>query len=86
MLQPYDMQMGAGTFHHGNLFAGGWTRALERSLRATLAPPEPTAATVTTHFACSTTINSRCAIKPSPDNFQGLYLGSLLRHLGFDLH
>ena len=33
---------------------------------------------------CSTTISSRFALNPSPDNFQELYLGSL-RSLGFDL-
>ena len=43
----------------------------------------PTGATAIIRFGCSTTISFRSCIKPSPDDFQELYLGSL-RHLGFD--
>ncbi len=40
ILQPYDMEMGAGTFHPATTLAGARPRAVERGLCPALAPPE----------------------------------------------
>ena len=39
ILQPYDMEMGAGTFHPGHHPARARPGTLARRLRATLPPP-----------------------------------------------
>ena len=48
VMQPYDSEVGAGTFHTATLL-----RSLGPAAR-------PTAATATTPTACSTTTSSRC--------------------------
>ena len=81
IVQPLDMEVGAGTSHPMT------------SLRAL--GPEPMATAYVqpsrrptdgrygeTRTVCSTTISS-VVIKPSPDNIQELYLGSL-KELGMD--
>ena len=40
ILQPYDMEMGAGTFHTATFLRALGPGALERRLRAALAPPD----------------------------------------------
>ena len=40
ILQPYDMEMGAGTFHPATDASLAWPEALARRLRAALAPPQ----------------------------------------------
>ena len=40
ILQPYDMEMGAGTFHPATTLARARPQALERGLRAALAPAQ----------------------------------------------
>ena len=64
ILQPYDMEVGAGTFHPAHLPA-------RRSARSPGAPPtcspraaRPTAATARTRTACSTTTSSRWSSSP----------------------
>ena len=59
ILQPYDMEMGAGTFHPATTLRALGPEALERRLRAALAPAQATAATARTPTGCSTTTSSR---------------------------
>ena len=40
ILQPYDMEVGAGTFHTGDVPARRRARAVERRVRAAFAPPD----------------------------------------------
>jgi len=82
VLQPYDMEMGAGTFHPATfLRAVGpepWSAAYVQPSR------RPTDGRYGNNpFRLQHYYQFQVAIKPSPDNFQELYLGSL-RHLGFD--
>ena len=83
ILQPYDMEMGAGTFH-----AGTFLRAVG---------PEPWAAAYVqpsrrptdgrygdNPFRLQHYYQFQVCIKPSPEDFQEVYLASL-RALGFDL-
>jgi glycyl-tRNA synthetase alpha chain len=83
VLQPYDMQMGAGTFHTATfLRAVGpepWSAAYVQPSR------RPTDGRYGDNpFRLQHYYQLQVCIKPSPDNFQDLYLGSL-RALGFDL-
>jgi glycyl-tRNA synthetase alpha chain len=82
VLQPYDMEMGAGTFHSATfLRAVGpepWRAAYVQPSR------RPTDGRYGNNpFRLQHYYQFQVCIKPSPENFQELYLGSL-RHLGFD--
>jgi glycyl-tRNA synthetase alpha chain len=83
VLQPYDMEMGAGTFHSATfLRAVGpepWSAAYVQPSR------RPTDGRYGNNpFRLQHYYQFQVCIKPSPDDFQELYLGSL-RALGFDL-
>jgi glycyl-tRNA synthetase alpha chain len=83
VLQPYDMEMGAGTFHPATfLRAVGpepWRAAYVQPSR------RPTDGRYGDNpFRLQHYYQFQVAMKPSPDDFQELYLGSL-RALGFDL-
>jgi glycyl-tRNA synthetase alpha chain len=83
VMQPYDMEMGAGTFHPATfLRAVGpepWAAAYVQPSR------RPTDGRYGNNpFRLQHYYQFQVCIKPSPDNFQELYLGSL-RALGFDL-
>jgi len=83
VLQPYDMEMGAGTFHTATfLRAVGpepWRAAYVQPSR------RPTDGRYGNNpFRLQHYFQFQVCIKPSPDDFQELYLGSL-RALGFDL-
>jgi glycyl-tRNA synthetase alpha chain len=82
ILQPYDMEMGAGTFHSATfLRAVGpepWSAAYVQPSR------RPTDGRYGNNpFRLQHYYQFQVCIKPSPDDFQELYLGSL-RSLGFD--
>jgi glycyl-tRNA synthetase alpha chain len=82
VLQPYDMEMGAGTFHPATfLRAVGpepWAAAYVQPSR------RPTDGRYGDNpFRLQHYFQFQVCIKPSPDDFQELYLGSL-RTLGFD--
>ncbi len=82
VLQPYDMEMGAGTFHTATfLRAVGpepWRAAYVQPSR------RPTDGRYGDNpFRLQHYYQFQVSIKPSPDDFQELYLGSL-RALGFD--
>ncbi len=82
VLQPYDMEMGAGTFHTATfLRAVGpepWRAAYVQPSR------RPTDGRYGDNpFRLQHYFQFQVSIKPSPDDFQELYLGSL-RALGFD--
>jgi glycyl-tRNA synthetase alpha chain len=83
VLQPYDMEMGAGTFHTATfLRAVGpepWRAAYVQPSR------RPTDGRYGNNpFRLQHYYQFQVCIKPSPDDFQELYLGSL-RRVGFDL-
>jgi glycyl-tRNA synthetase alpha chain len=83
VLQPYDMEMGAGTFHTATfLRAVGpepWSAAYVQPSR------RPTDGRYGDNpFRVQHYYQFQVCIKPSPADFQELYLGSL-RALGFDL-
>ncbi len=83
ILQPYDMEMGAGTFHPATfLRAVGpepWSAAYVQPSR------RPTDGRYGNNpFRLQHYYQFQVCIKPSPEDFQELYLGSL-RALGFDL-
>src|SRR6202007_1262624 len=83
ILQPYDMEMGAGTFHTATfLRAVGpepWSAAYVQPSR------RPTDGRYGKNpFRLQHYYQFQVCIKPSPDAFQELYLGSL-RSLGLDL-
>jgi glycyl-tRNA synthetase alpha chain len=82
ILQPYDLEMGAGTFHTATfLRAVGpepWSAAYVQPSR------RPTDGRYGNNpFRLQHYYQFQVAIKPSPEDFQELYLGSL-RSLGFD--
>jgi glycyl-tRNA synthetase alpha chain len=82
VLQPYDMEMGAGTFHPATfLRAVGpepWSAAYVQPSR------RPTDGRYGDNpFRLQHYYQFQVCIKPSPDNFQDLYLDSL-RSLSFD--
>ena len=82
ILQPYDMEMGAGTFHTATfLRAVGpepWSAAYVQPSR------RPTDGRYGNNpFRLQHYYQFQVCIKHSPDDFQDLYLGSL-RALGFD--
>jgi glycyl-tRNA synthetase alpha chain len=59
ILQPYDMEVGAGTSHTATFLRSLGPRALARGLRAAVAPPEGRDATGRTRTGCSTTTSTR---------------------------
>ena len=59
ILQPYDMEVGAGTFHTRDLPALDRTGAVARAPTCSLRGARPTGATATIRSACSTTTSSR---------------------------
>jgi glycyl-tRNA synthetase alpha chain len=82
ILQPYDMEMGAGTFHPATfLRAVGpepWNAAYVQASR------RPTDGRYGDNpFRLQHYYQFQVVLKPSPPNFQEMYLGSL-RALGFD--
>src|SRR5450759_5273306 len=82
VLQPYDMEMGAGTFHTATfLRAVGpepWSAAYVQPSR------RPTDGRYGNNpFRLQHYFQFQVSIKPSPDDFQELYLGSL-KHVGLD--
>jgi len=83
ILQPYDMEMGAGTFH-----AATFLRAVgPEPWRAAYVQPSrrPTDGRYGDNpFRLQHYYQFQVCIKPSPEDFQELYLASL-RALGFDL-
>jgi glycyl-tRNA synthetase alpha chain len=83
IMQPYDMEMGAGTFHPATFLRAigpePWSAAYVQPSR------RPTDGRYGNNpFRLQHYYQFQVAIKPSPDNFQELYLGSL-QALGFDL-
>jgi glycyl-tRNA synthetase alpha chain len=83
ILQPYDMEMGAGTFHTATFLRAigpePWSAAYVQPSR------RPTDGRYGNNpFRLQHYYQFQVSIKPSPDDFQELYLGSL-RYLGFDL-
>jgi glycyl-tRNA synthetase alpha chain len=83
ILQPYDMEMGAGTFHPATFLRAigpePWSAAYVQASR------RPTDGRYGDNpFRLQHYYQFQVCIKPSPDDFQELYLGSL-RALGFDL-
>jgi glycyl-tRNA synthetase alpha chain len=83
ILQPYDMEMGAGTFHAATFLRAigpePWSAAYVQASR------RPTDGRYGENpFRLQHYYQFQVCIKPSPDDFQELYLGSL-RALGFDL-
>jgi glycyl-tRNA synthetase alpha chain len=83
VMQPLDMEVGAGTFHPATFLRSIGPEVLECCL-CTARPVGPQmAAMVRTPIACSITTSFQVVMKPSPADFQELYLGSL-EHLGID--
>jgi glycyl-tRNA synthetase alpha chain len=83
ILQPYDMEMGAGTFHTATFLRAigpePWSAAYVQPSR------RPTDGRYGNNpFRLQHYYQFQVCIKPSPDDFQELYLGSL-RALGFDM-
>jgi glycyl-tRNA synthetase alpha chain len=83
ILQPYDMEMGAGTFHPATFLRAigpePWNAAYVQASR------RPTDGRYGDNpFRLQHYYQFQVVLKPSPGNFQELYLGSL-RALGFDL-
>src|SRR6202051_5187471 len=83
ILQPYDVEIGAGTFHPAtalrSLGPEPWRAAYVQPSR------RPTDGRYGNNpFRLQHYYQFQVCIKPSPDDFQELYLGSL-RSLGFDL-
>ncbi len=83
ILQPYDMEMGAGTFHAATFLRAigpePWSAAYVQGSR------RPTDGRYGENpFRLQHYYQFQVCIKPSPEDFQELYLGSL-RALGFDL-
>ncbi len=76
VLQPYDMEVGAGTFHPATTCArSGPPPGPPPTCNPRAAPP--TGATAKTRTGFSTTTSIQVLIKPSPPDLQALYLGSL---------
>jgi glycyl-tRNA synthetase alpha chain len=83
ILQPYDMEMGAGTFHTGTLLRAvgpePWSAAYVQPSR------RPTDGRYGENpFRLQHYYQFQVVLKPSPPNIVDLYLGSLAS-LGFDL-
>jgi glycyl-tRNA synthetase alpha chain len=83
LLQPLDMEVGAGTFHPATFLRAigpePWNTAYVQPSRRPTDGRYGENPNRLQHY-----YQYQVALKPSPDNIQELYLGSL-RHLGFDL-
>ncbi len=84
ILQPYDMEVGAGTFHPATFLAAVGPEPfhaayVQPSRRPTDGRYGNNPNRLQHYF------QYQVVLKPSPDLFQDLYLGSL-RELGFDFH
>lgn len=82
VLQPYDMPVGAGTFHTATFLAAIGPEPLRSAY------VQPSRRPTDGRYGENPNRGQRyyqfqVLIKPSPDNFQELYLGSL-KHLGLD--
>src|SRR6201995_2847762 len=82
LIQPLDTEVGAGTFHPATFLRAlgpePWTAAYVQPSRRPTDGRYGENPNRLQHY-----YQFQVAIKPSPDNFQDLYLDSL-RHLGFD--
>ncbi|WP_110017467.1 glycine--tRNA ligase subunit alpha [Plasticicumulans acidivorans] len=82
VLQPYDMEVGAGTFHTATVLRAvgpePWAAAYVQPSRRPTDGRYGENPNRLQHY-----YQFQVVIKPSPDNFQDLYLGSL-KHLGLD--
>jgi glycyl-tRNA synthetase alpha chain len=82
LLQPYDMEVGAGTFHPGTFLRSigpePWSAAYVQPSRRPTDGRYGENPNRLQHY-----YQFQVVIKPSPDNIQDLYLNSL-RMLGFD--
>lgn len=83
LLQPYDMEVGAGTSHTATFLRAIGPEPWKAAYVQPAVVPR-TVATARTPTACSTTTSSRWCSSPHPTIFSRLYLGSL-EALGFDL-
>jgi glycyl-tRNA synthetase alpha chain len=77
VLQPYDMEVGAGTFHRHFLRAETWNAAYVQP------PSSPLTAVWRNPNRLQHYYQFQVVLKPNPDNFQELYLGSL-KAIGLD--
>jgi len=73
LLQPYDMEMGAGTFHTATFPTGNRPGAVARRVRATVAAPEGRALRRQPQSPAAL-LSVPVVLKPSPDDIQDLYL------------
>jgi glycyl-tRNA synthetase alpha chain len=82
ILQPYDVEMGAGTFHPATTLAGAGAAAVARRLCAAVAAADRWALwrepNRLQHY-----YQYQVILKPAPENVQDLYLGSL-KAIGLD--
>lgn len=82
ILQPYDMEVGAGTFHTATFLKAigpePWQAAYVQPSRRPKDGRYGDSPNRTQHY-----YQFQVVLKPSPDNFQDLYLGSLT-YLGID--
>ncbi|MBA2653591.1 MAG: glycine--tRNA ligase subunit alpha [Gammaproteobacteria bacterium] len=82
ILQPYDMEIGAGTFHTATFLRAigpePWKAAYVQPSRRPTDGRYGDSPNRTQHY-----YQFQVVLKPSPDNIQDLYLGSL-RYLGID--
>ncbi len=82
VLQPYDMEVGAGTFHPATFLAAIGPEPMQAAyVQPSRRPTDGRYGenpNRTQHY-----FQFQVVMKPSPENFQDLYIGSL-RHLGFD--
>ena len=82
ILQPYDMEMGAGTFHPATVLRSlgpdPWTAAYVQPCRRPTDGRYGENPNRLGHY-----YQYQVVLKPSPDNLQDLYLGSLVK-IGID--
>ena len=83
ILQPYDMEVGAGTFHTATFLRADRARSPGAPPMCSPRAGRPTAATAHNPFRLQHYYQFQVLIKPSPPDLQELYLDSL-RALGFD--
>ncbi|HXF66872.1 MAG TPA: glycine--tRNA ligase subunit alpha [Burkholderiales bacterium] len=83
LLQPYDMEMGAGTFHPATFLRAigpePWNAAYVQPSRRPKDGRYGENPNRLQHY-----YQYQVVMKPSPENFQDLYLGSLEQALGID--
>ncbi len=76
ILQPYDMEVGAGTFHPATTLRCAWAKAVESCLWVAVAPAQGRSLRrkIRTRFA---SLLMQVILEPSLDDLQELYLNSL---------